>query len=57
MDELVEGIRAAPEPGKTQLRQALEDNRWHYEKTASVLGMSIDKLYRLRIRYGLHRAE
>jgi DNA-binding NtrC family response regulator len=57
VDELVQGLRAAPDPGKALVRQALEDNRWHYERTASALGMSTDKLYRLRIKYGLHRPE
>jgi DNA-binding NtrC family response regulator len=53
VDELVDGIRGAREPSRVELYEALQANRWHIEKTAAALGMSTDKLYRLRIKYGL----
>jgi DNA-binding NtrC family response regulator len=55
VEDLVEGLRAAPDPGKERLRKLLEENGWHYERTASALGISPDKLYRLRMKHGLHR--
>jgi hypothetical protein len=29
-------------------------NKWHYGKAAAELGISVDSLYRLRIKHGLH---
>ena len=56
-DELLEGIRGAPEPSKALVHRTLEENGWVFEKTAAALGISVDKLYRLRIKYGLLQRE
>ncbi len=42
-------------PTKEQVMAALERNHWRYALTALDLGISEDQLYRLRIKYGLHR--
>jgi two-component system nitrogen regulation response regulator GlnG/two-component system response regulator HydG len=52
---LLDGYRSPePDPGEGRLRQTLVDNEWHYRKAAAALGMSVDRLYRLRMKYGLH---
>ena len=57
VEELIEGLRAAPDPGKARVHEVLEEHRWYYEKAASALGISVHKLYRLRMKYGLRQPE
>jgi DNA-binding NtrC family response regulator len=57
VDALVEGIRGAPKPSKTRVHRALDDNYWDFEKAAAALGISVDQLYRLRVKYGLLKPE
>ena len=50
-----EGFGEPPDPSRERVLQALRDNDWNYVKTAAALGISVDKLYRLRFKYGIER--
>jgi DNA-binding NtrC family response regulator len=52
---LKEGLRATPLPSEQRLRQLLEDNDWCYARVAELLGVHVDKLYRLRIKLNMHK--
>jgi DNA-binding NtrC family response regulator len=53
VDDLVGGIRRAPAPSAAAVRKALDAHDWHYVQAAATLGITVDKLYRLRQKYGL----
>lgn len=44
-----------PMPSKARVLEALDRCGWHLGKAAESLGVSEDQLYRLRIKYGLHK--
>jgi transcriptional regulator with AAA-type ATPase domain len=48
-----DGAQAAPDLGKEGIERALEKHRHHMAKTATALGMTYDRLYRLRKKYGI----
>jgi DNA-binding NtrC family response regulator len=54
-EESREGFGEPPDPSRELVLQALRDNDWNYVKTAKALGISEDKLYRLRKKYGIER--
>ncbi len=54
VDELLEGLRRVPNPPKARVAKALEDCHWRFAKAAATLGISVNRLYRLRVKYDLH---
>jgi transcriptional regulator of acetoin/glycerol metabolism len=54
-EEAGEGFGESPDPSRELVLQTLRDNDWNYRRTAAALGISEDKLYRLRHKYGIHR--
>ena len=50
-----DGFGEAPDPGRELVLQTLRDHGWSYVRTAAALGITVDRLYRLRIKYGIER--
>ncbi len=69
MDELLRGLDRRPgpptappppfgerpDPGPELVLQTLRDHDWNFVATAAALGITVDKLYRLRMKYGIQR--
>jgi len=55
--DLKAGMPGARTPSRETLHRLLVKNLWDYTKTAEQLGMTVHKLYRLRVKYDLHRPE
>jgi DNA-binding NtrC family response regulator len=47
------GSGEPPDPSKERVLEVLHEKQWRFTKAAEALGISVDKLFRLREKYGL----
>jgi DNA-binding NtrC family response regulator len=47
------GSEDRPDPSKERVLEVLHEKQWRFTKAAEALGISVDKLFRLREKYGL----
>jgi len=53
VDDLLDGIPAVPDAPRARVVKALRDSNGRVDRAAAALGISVDRLYRLRRKYDL----
>ncbi len=55
VDTVLNGLGEAPDLSEARIRKLLAENGWVYKRVAPLLGINVDKLYRLRVDMKIHK--